>query len=55
MKKSWGFDICYKCGKSQDYGTMKELNPIDFDILCDSCYSKKLLVDSKLTTKNKLS
>ena len=30
-------DICYKCGKSQEYGTMKDANEIDFAIYCDKC------------------
>ena len=32
-----GFDICYTCGAVQEYGTMKEINEVDFDILCDKC------------------
>ena len=35
-------DICYGCGKIQEYGTMKDLNAFDFDIYCDKCYKKIL-------------
>tara|TARA_R100000152_G_C6778775_1_gene209749 strand:- start:2264 stop:2401 length:138 start_codon:yes stop_codon:yes gene_type:complete len=32
-------DVCYGCGKSEEYGTMSELDGIDgLDIYCDSCY-----------------
>lgn len=45
MKKSKpveeGKDICYGCGKVQEYGTMKEVNQVDFDILCDKCWEKR--------------
>ena len=30
-------DICYECGKVQDYGTMKDVSPTKFDIFCDRC------------------
>ena len=32
------YDICYKCGKSDDNLTMNELNEINFDIYCDDCF-----------------
>jgi hypothetical protein len=32
------YDICYKCGKSDDNLTMNELNESDFDIYCDDCF-----------------
>ena len=32
------YDICYKCGKADDYLTMNELNESDFDIYCDDCF-----------------
>jgi len=35
-----GFDICYKCGKSQEYGTMTDITHIGFDIYCDKCHDK---------------
>ena len=35
-----GFDICYKCGKSQEYGTMTDITDIGFDIYCDKCHDK---------------
>jgi hypothetical protein len=34
-------DICYDCEKSQEYGTMRDINSIDFDIFCDDCFEKK--------------
>jgi hypothetical protein len=30
-------DVCYECGKVQDYGTMQDVSPTKFDILCDDC------------------
>ena len=36
-----GKDICYKCGKVQDYGTMQDRNETDFDIFCDNCIIKE--------------
>ena len=30
-------DICYECGKVQDYGTMQDVSPNKFDIFCDRC------------------
>ena len=33
-------DICYKCGKVQEYGTMQDIKETDFDIFCDDCYKK---------------
>ena len=39
FKDNVGYDICYGCGKSEEYGTMSDLDGIDgFDIYCDSCY-----------------
>lgn len=32
-----GKDICYKCGKAQKYGTMKDIEEIDFAIYCKKC------------------
>jgi len=34
------YDICYKCGKSDDNLTMNELNENDFDIYCDDCFNQ---------------
>ena len=34
-------DICYKCGKIQEYGTMQDINETDFDIFCDDCIIKE--------------
>jgi hypothetical protein len=33
-------DICYKCEVVQEYGTMKDIDEVSFEILCDSCYNK---------------
>ena len=30
-------DICYGCGKVQDYGTMQDISDTEFDIFCDAC------------------
>lgn len=35
-------DVCYGCGKVEDYGTMHEVNEGDFDILCDKCFREQL-------------
>lgn len=32
-----GFDICYGCNKSFPYGSLKDVNAIDFDIFCNKC------------------
>jgi hypothetical protein len=32
-----GFDICSKCNGVQLYGTMKDINEIDFDLICKEC------------------
>ena len=42
-----GFDICYTCGTVQEYGTMKEINEVDFDILCDKCSKNNNSTDEK--------
>jgi hypothetical protein len=34
------YDICYKCGKSDNNLTMNELNESDFDIYCDNCFNQ---------------
>ena len=36
-----GFDICSKCENVQLYGTMKDINEIDFDLICGECESEK--------------
>ena len=36
-------DICYECGTIQDYGTMKDTNECDFEILCESCFEKRII------------
>ena len=35
------FDICSKCEGVQLYGTMKDINEIDFDLICDDCLNKR--------------
>lgn len=36
-----GFDICHQCGAVQEYGTMQDINEVDFDIFCDDCLESK--------------
>ena len=36
-----GFDICSKCDNVQLYGTMKDINQNDFDLICDDCLKEK--------------
>ena len=38
-------DICYKCGKIQEYGTMEDINEFDFDIFCGDCI--KIIKENK--------
>lgn len=45
---SEGKDICYGCGVSQQYGTMKDMNEVDFDIYCDDCFDKIKEVEHEL-------
>lgn len=33
-----GSDVCYRCGKTQRYQTMKDVNEDDFAIYCDECH-----------------
>ena len=35
------FDICSKCGGVQLYGTMKDINEIDFDLICNDCINQQ--------------
>jgi hypothetical protein len=35
-----GYDICYDCGKSQEYGKMKDVDMFEFPIYCDDCLAK---------------
>jgi len=44
------FDICSKCGGVQLYGTMKDINEIDFDLICNDCI-KQQAPSSKLDNK----
>ena len=37
-----GFDICSKCESVQLYGTMKDINEIDFDLICEECEKRGL-------------
>jgi hypothetical protein len=34
-------DVCYGCGKVGVYGSMRDVNDIEFDILCDACWKEK--------------
>ena len=34
-------DVCYGCGKVDVYGSMRDINDIEFDILCDACWTDK--------------
>ena len=31
------FDICSKCGDVQLFQTMKEVNEVEFDLVCNDC------------------
>jgi capsule polysaccharide export protein KpsE/RkpR len=44
-KMEEGKDICYGCGKVQDYRTMEDVTEDSFAIFCDDCHPevKKLL------------
>ncbi len=35
------FDICSKCDNVQLYGTMKDINQNDFDLICDDCFKRE--------------
>tara|TARA_R110000772_G_scaffold17348_3_gene48475 strand:+ start:2998 stop:3267 length:270 start_codon:yes stop_codon:yes gene_type:complete len=35
--KQEGKDICYRCGKVQEYQTMQDVDIEDFAIYCDKC------------------
>ena len=44
-----GYDICWSCGKSQDYGTMVDITEESFNIYCSRCYKKEIeLICQKL-------
>ena len=34
-------DVCYGCGKVDVYGSMRDVKDIEFDILCDACWTEK--------------
>jgi hypothetical protein len=34
-------DVCYGCGKVDVYGSMRDVNDIEFDILCNACWTEK--------------
>ena len=34
---SQGFDICSKCNCVQLYGSMKDINENDFNLICNDC------------------
>lgn len=48
-----GSDICYGCGKVQEYQTMSDVTEDGFDIYCDTCLpiAKKKLEDNLDITK----
>ena len=35
------FDICSKCEGVQLYGTMEDINEIDFDLICNNCINQQ--------------
>ena len=35
-----GYDICYDCEESKEYGTMQDVDMFEFDIYCDDCLPK---------------
>ena len=35
------FDICSKCEGVQLYGTMKDINEINFDLICNDCINQQ--------------
>jgi hypothetical protein len=34
-------DVCYGCGKVDVYGSMRDVKDIEFDILCNACWTEK--------------
>jgi len=34
-------DVCYGCGKIEDYGSMRDINDVEFEILCNECWKEK--------------
>ena len=49
MANTEGYDICWSCGKSQDYGTMVDITEESFNIYCSRCYKKEIeLICQKL-------
>ena len=36
-----GVDICCICGEMAEYGTMTDVNEVDFELLCDNCKTKR--------------
>lgn len=44
-------DICYKCGVVQEYGTMKDIDEVSFEILCNSCYNKTTIKYNTIENK----
>jgi len=34
-------DVCYGCGKVEIYGSMRDINDVEFEILCDACWTEK--------------
>ena len=34
-------DVCYGCGKVEIYDSMRDINDVEFEILCDACWTEK--------------
>jgi hypothetical protein len=37
MRHQEGVDICSVCGEVFPYGTLDEINEIEFDLICEKC------------------
>jgi len=46
-------DICCICNKVGESGSMQEVNPVDFELLCDACKGKRCRVCDFLRSKMK--
>tara|TARA_R110000751_G_scaffold264277_1_gene363381 strand:+ start:76 stop:276 length:201 start_codon:yes stop_codon:yes gene_type:complete len=46
-----GFDICSKCNGVQLYGSMKDINEIDFDLICNDCLKNSVIGRRRVTLK----
>tara|TARA_B110000046_G_scaffold155690_1_gene166157 strand:- start:4802 stop:5329 length:528 start_codon:yes stop_codon:yes gene_type:complete len=43
-----GYDICYDCGKVDNYGIFKDIDWLDFAIYCQDCRSKILSLEANI-------